>query len=413
MMSKFLRLAATALAFFSSLSIAAPTSTSSAAPVAQTNCNGQFTYNELAGYGFLPGDTRDKFGDTNGGIGSSATIDKRSWVFNKKTGSYTGLLYALPDRGWNTQGTINYVPRIQKFLITFTPKPAATVANPSSPNVQFTYLDTILLRGPDGTPATGLDADATGAAKFPGFPDLPVATYTGDGFGGVGPGGKAISIDAEGLVLSKNGNFWVSDEYGPYIYHFNPAGLMVGAIRPPDAILPLRNGTVSFSANSPPRYYANKTVTPGNPTQGRQNNQGFEGLTIDEDGKNLYVLLQSATQQDGGDRTNTRRNTRFLQYSMSKKSPEYVAEYVVQLATFLDAANAIRVAAQSEIHYISDFQFLILARDSGAGHGTTSSTSLYRHIDIFDIRNATNIKGATQDAFNASIASRSRHILGF
>lgn len=410
MISAFLRAAATALAFSSSLSFAAPTSTSSAAPVAQTDCNGQYTYKELAGYGFLPGDSRDKFGDTNGGIGSSAAIDKKSWVFDKKNGRYTGLLYALPDRGWNTQGTINYIPRIQKFLITFTPKPNATVANPASPNIQLTYLDTILLRGPDGTPATGLDADATGAARFPGFPDLPVATYTGDGFGGAGNGGKAISIDAEGLVLSKDGGFWVSDEYGPYIYQFNAAGLMIGAIQPPDAILPIRNGTVSFSANSPPRYDPNKKVIPANPTTGRQNNQGFEGLTVDEDGKTLYVLLQSATQEDGGDKTATRRNTRFLQYDISKKEPSYVSEYVVQLPTFTNAAGATRVAAQSEVHYISATQFLILARDSGAGHGAASSTSLYRHIDVFDISKATNVRGTSHDSFNTSIASRGKHM---
>jgi hypothetical protein len=49
---------------------------------------------------------------------------------------------------------------------------------------------------------------------FEGFPDLPVATYTGDGFGNSGSGGKRISIDAEGLVLGEDGSFWVSDEYG-------------------------------------------------------------------------------------------------------------------------------------------------------------------------------------------------------
>ncbi|TLD23431.1 outer membrane autotransporter [Venturia nashicola] len=407
MILAFVRIAATAFAF-SSLSFAAPTFTSSAAPVAQTDCNGQYTYKELAGYGFLRGDSRDKFGDTNGGIGSSAAIDKRSWVFDKLRGRYTGLLYALPDRGWNTEGTINYVPRVQKFLVTFTPKPNATVANPASPNINLTYLDTILLRGPDGTPTTGLDADATTAAKFPGFPDLPVATYTGDGFGGAGKGGKAISIDAEGLVLSNDGGFWISDEYGPYIYRFNAAGLMIGAIGPPDAILPVRNGTVSFSANSAPRYDLNKTIIPANPTTGRQNNQGFEGLTVDEDGQNLYVLLQSATQEDGGDKAATRRNTRFLKYDISEFTPSYVSEYVVQLPTFTNAAGAARVAAQSEVHYISDTQFLVLARDSGAGHAAESSTSIYRHIDVFDISKATNVKGPSRDSFNGSIASRGK-----
>ena len=39
---------------------------------------------------------------------------------------------------------------------------------------------------------------------------------TGDGFGGAGQGGKRISLDTEGLVLGKDGSFWISDEYGMY-----------------------------------------------------------------------------------------------------------------------------------------------------------------------------------------------------
>ena len=48
---------------------------------------------------------------------------------------------------------------------------------------------------------------------------------------------------------------------------------------------------------------------------------------------------------------------------------------------------------------------LILARDSSAGHGQKSSTSVYRHADVFDISSATNVKSPAHDAFNGSIAS--------
>ena len=74
-----------------------------------------YTYNELAGYGFIPGNARDKFGDTIGGIGSA--IAMKSW---KKTGnSYQGTLFVQSDRGWNTNGTINFIPRVHKFTIKF------------------------------------------------------------------------------------------------------------------------------------------------------------------------------------------------------------------------------------------------------------------------------------------------------
>lgn len=70
------------------------------AGVNSTTCNGvKYVYDELAGYGFVSSNAIDKFGDTLGGIGSSLHIDKHSW---KKhcNGSYSGILWGLPDRGW-------------------------------------------------------------------------------------------------------------------------------------------------------------------------------------------------------------------------------------------------------------------------------------------------------------------------
>jgi hypothetical protein len=393
-----------------------PTTTTSSTPVAQITCRSQtYTYNELAGYGYIPGTSRDKYGDTIGGIGSSIAL--KSW--HKRGHHYKGTLYTVPDRGWNTNGTINFIPRVHRFGVKLTPKSNATVASPSAPNLEFTYEDTVLLRGPDGTFATGLDADVTGHISFAGFPDLPIATYTGDGFGGAGPGGKAIPIDAEGIVLAEDGNFWISDEYGPYVYKFNSDGKMIAAIRSVDAILPVRNGTVSFSADSPPHYNPKEVITPPDPTHGRSNNQGFEGLTASPDGKYLYALLQSAAMQEGGLNSATRRYTRLVQYEIGgghyshddgrwkrgSNSFNLVAEYVVPLPVYTTSANKTKVAAQSDIHYISPTQFLILPRDSGAGHGQSSSTSLYRHADIFDISNATNVMGTAHDGFNSSIAS--------
>jgi hypothetical protein len=66
-------------------------------PVNQTTCNGQtYSYDGLAGYGFIPSNFRDKIGDTLGGL-SSLAFD--SW---KKTGegAYEGVIWVLPDRGW-------------------------------------------------------------------------------------------------------------------------------------------------------------------------------------------------------------------------------------------------------------------------------------------------------------------------
>ena len=66
----------------------------------QTTCNNeQYTYQQLAGYGFVPSNAVDKYGDTLGGYGSAIAIDRSSWK-KSANGSYTGLLWAVPDRGW-------------------------------------------------------------------------------------------------------------------------------------------------------------------------------------------------------------------------------------------------------------------------------------------------------------------------
>ncbi|KAI0186228.1 esterase-like activity of phytase-domain-containing protein [Xylaria flabelliformis] len=377
--------------------------------VNSTTCNGHsYVYDELAGYGFVPSNAVDKFGDTLGGLGSSLHLDRSKWE-KHWNGSYTGILWSLPDRGWNTEGTLNYNPRVHKFTILFTPQPQATVSKPSGPNLQLQYIDTIKFSGPDGTPCTGLDGDAQGYLSYTGFPHLPVATYEGDGFGGDGPGGKRIPIDPEGLYVNDDGTFWVSDEYGPYIYLFSSKGKMLTAIRPPESIVPKRNGTDSFSADSPPRYDDNGAgddVTPADPDTGRDNNHGFEGLTVSADGKSLYVLLQAATVQEGGLNKQTQRYTRFLKYDIRNRlAPVYSGEWIVPLPLYVDPtakpSKNPKAAAQSEILGLENGQFFVLSRDSGAGNGQDVTQSVYRQIDVFDISNATNIKGA-YDCVNAT-----------
>ena len=306
----------------------------------------------------------------------------------------------------NTEGTLNYQNRIHKIAITLNPQPNSTLAKPSGPNLQMTYLDTVLFTGPDGTPTSGLDADATGGITYPGFPELPVVNYEGNGFGGPGTGGKRIVVDSEGLVLNPDGSFWVSDEYGPYIYKFSSTGKMIQAIRPPEAYIPRRNGTVSFSADSPPFYDPTETIIPADTTSGRDNNQGFEGLTVSDDGNSLFALLQSALDQEGGPDNPYRLNTRLIEYDISGISPVYKKEYIVKLPLYASSKTKFKVAAQSEIHYLSPTQFLVLSRDSDAGHGQASSQSIYRHADIFDISApATDIQSTANDAANGSVAS--------
>ena len=338
----------------------------------------------LVGVGRLPADLRDKFGETFGS-GSGMAVDAKSWM--RTPAGYQGTFYMLPDRGYNIGGTTDYRARLSKLTITFTPlaDPAAVPPAERQKSVAATLADSILLTDAGGKSLTGLDPEENGirrAAK--GFPDLPQA-----------PNGR-VSIDAESLALLPDGGFFIGDEYGPYVYRFSPAGRMIEAIRPPEAFLPQRKGRDHFSSNNPgPGAQA---PAPPNPETGRQNNQGFEGLTLTPDGKLLVVALQSATRQDGGNAPETRRYTRLLYYDLADLDrPRLVREHMVPLPVFDTADGKRRVAAQSELLALGETRFLLLCRDAGNGYGTDGATSRYRTVEIIDTARATNIAGMVYD----------------
>jgi len=337
-----------------------------------------FVNKGLVGVGRMPANLRDKFGETFGS-GSGMTVDASSW--KRTDAGFEGNFILLPDRGYNVAGTTDYRSRLNKITIRFSPANAAGTQT----GIVATLTDTLLLTDAAGAPLTGLDPEAGGVRPAGGgFPEMPQAKN------------GRIALDPEAIVRLADGSYFVSDEYGPYIYRFSAEGKMLSAIRPPDAFIPMRKGAVHFGSNNPgPGATAPE---PPNPETGRQNNQGFEGMALTPDGKTLAVILQSATRQDGGNAPATRNHTRILMYDVTDvAAPKLKAEHVVPLPVFKDGEKTL-VAAQSELAALSDTTFLLLSRDSGNGYGMKGTTSLYRRIDLLDISKATNIAGSPFDA---------------
>lgn len=116
----------------------------------------------------------------------------------------------------------------------------------------------------------------------------------------------------------------------------------------------------------------------------------------------LSIVFQGTAKQ-------TEQNTRLVVYDVSDKlNPVHISEYVVPLPFYEDytvkASKNPKVAAQSELHALPNGQFFILARDSGFGHGQDESLSVYRHVDVFDVSNATDIAGDFYDCETCAIA---------
>jgi hypothetical protein len=272
-----------------------------------------------------------------------------------------GVFYGLADRGpnkvvynANVDNTTSYPNRYQQFNISLTP-----VGSPdgnghfASYSVNATNIGTTLLKNAQSVQYLGIST--------------AFSTTTGI---------ENHRLDSEGIRVAPDGTVWVSDEYGPYILHFNQQGQEIGS-------LPLPAG---FQIANPA---AKATDEAANNTTGRTTNRGMEGLAISPDGKTLVGMMQSSLTQDGG---LTGVNDRVLVYNISDlNNVPAPKQYVYQL----DGTTT----PISELLAVNDHQFLVDERDGTAG--TNGIKKLYE----FDLNQASAPTDLTNTAFSGTTAT--------
>lgn len=178
-------------------------------------------------------------------------------------------------------------------------------------------------------------------------------------------------LDPEGIRVSPNGTFFISDEYGPYVMEFNRQGHLIRRIEVPSKFL------IDNPSDDP------NTELTGN-TAGRQANRGMEGLAISPDGQTLFGIMQNALIQDHGlnglDRLGL--NNRVLKIDLATgKTHEYV--YV------LDAIN--RGQGVCELLAINDHEFLVVERDNRSNLQTPPQAPTRKTIYKIDLSGATDV----------------------
>ena len=366
-----------------------------AMPLAGVSLGGtQFRVLGLQGVGRIAANSIDSA--TGESLGSISDMQITNFQ-NLGGGSWSGRFEFLPDRGYNS-GSIfsNYAARLNSFDFTFTPY-TGTTPTALQNQIQTTFVgSTRFTYDHDGNPATagkytsGMLASGVGSLF-----GLPIPTVSGNTTQSDGTVNGRLTMDAEGLVLDSRagraGSGWVSDEYGPYIYHFNASKQIDGLLHLPEALVPHSpTGTTNFLADPP--------------TNGRRINQGMEGLAQSPTGNRLFGLLQSATIQDSGPGNQGRSNTRLLVYDVSQSDApiDPVAQYVIQLPRIDDnggTAAVNRTGAQSSILALNDHQLLILSRD-GNGRGASGSP-VFKSILLAELNGATNIDGLFDAEGNA------------
>ena len=262
-------------------------------------------------------------------LGNTANDNRLSFGSDLTYHARTGTFYGVTDRGPGG-GLVPWAPRIEAFKVNVNATTGA-ISN-------FQVTRTIEFRQANGQLYSGLFPATSGAL--------------------------GNRLDSEGLVRLQNGNFIVADEYGPSIYVTDANGKFLRAFTQPGNVIPKANGT--------PDYLNGRPIL----TSGRQDNRGYEGLTVSGDGKTAWGILQDPLVNEGDQNDGRRsRNTRIVQFDVA--TGQATAQFIYQLEARADinaripgdandfsATNQGRSIGASSITWIGGTKFLVIERDN-------------------------------------------------
>jgi len=271
----------------------------------------------------------------NGGFGSDACAHP----------SNKNEFYLVTDRGPNAdykgaQGkgklfpTPDYTPQIGLFRI----KEDGSVE----------LLKKILLKTPEGKNITGLPnpkgKGATGEIAY----DLEENILGTDDYG----------LDSEGLVAMKDGTFWLSDEYGPHIVHYDADGVELERISP----LGMTTGSRHI-----PAVFAR-----------RRANRGMEGLAVTKNQKTLVGIMQSTMFNPSKKALGNSQVVRVLTFDIkSGKTKQFL--YLQNEET--DSCSGITA--------LSNTEFIVIERDGKFSSDGEAHKRLYK----ITLKGATDVSG--------------------
>ena len=158
-------------------------------------------------------------------------------------------------------------------------------------------------------------------------------------------------IDPESLQRGRHNDFWMGEEFGPWILHFDGNGVLL----------------------DPPFAFPGGLMSPNNPflggaTASQPNSRGVEAMSITPDGKYLHAILEGPTVADGS-ASQTRRVFEFstAAKAFTQKSWSYRTESAAYLVADAWALDANRM--------------VVIERDAGSG-----LAAVFRNVYVVDLR---------------------------
>jgi Esterase-like activity of phytase len=281
----------------------------------------------------------------HGGFGSA--LDQRP--------GRDGEFYSLTDRGPNVGGSGNdklfAVPGFHPQVGRFHFRRGVLVRD-----------EVIVLKDAAGNPKSGLPVGASGCGatgEIPRALDGTPLPFDSNG------------IDSEGLRVMEDGSFWTSDEYGPFVTHFDRRGRTIEQDSPCSGPHPL----------------------PAVLTK-RQANKGMEGLAVIDGGRVIVGIIQNPLDNPNHAAAKASHLLRIVLLNVRTGRTQ-------QYAYLMDDPGY----GASEIEAVSSTRFLVDERD-GKFFNDPAGPSVQKKIYLIDIRGATDINDPANGANGLTIGGK-------
>lgn len=267
-------------------------------------------------------------------------------------------------------GFPNYAPKIHRIRL-------------NGDSVQI--LQTITMKRPNGTTATGVlnptGFGSTATEEASTDTVLNCANFASK----IAP--KDIwGIDAEAIVVDRDGFFWISEEGGPTIWKLNRNGVVIKRYTPYANLTGAQS--IDVAIDTVFKY--------------RKNNRGFESLTIAPNGR-IYALIQSPLLYPTaaiGEATRVHRMLEINPANDATRMMVYLNDGIVNTG-----ANQVRLRDWKigDMAAINDSTFLVL---EAAARGTTDLKRVYK-INITGATAVTSGQAVETMADSAGLAANS------
>jgi hypothetical protein len=173
-------------------------------------------------------------------------------------------------------------------------------------------------------------------------------------------------FDIESIARMDDGTFWVGDEFGPYLLHFDALGFL---LRPP----------VQHPVLRAPQNPQNTLQNPDNLPSSR----GFEAMTRNADGSRLYLTTEASISSEPDKRM-------LVIYEFDTETEEYTGQtfkYAKDSSNFITGNdnNTTNIFVTGDMTRVARDRYIIIERDDFQGPPNSSNPPRQKKLFLIDL----------------------------